>query len=53
MTPIRAAVIGAGGIASRHIANLAWFPGVRLVAVADPVIDPSLVASIIQFAGNH
>jgi len=39
MTPIRAAVIGAGGIASRHIANLAWFPGVRLVAVADPVIE--------------
>jgi predicted dehydrogenase len=39
VTPIRVAVIGAGGIASRHIANLAWFPGVRLVAVADPVIE--------------
>jgi Predicted dehydrogenases and related proteins len=39
MTPIRVAVIGAGGIATRHIANLAWFPGVRLVGVADPVIE--------------
>jgi predicted dehydrogenase len=39
MTPLRVAVIGAGGIASRHLANLAWFPGVRLVAVADPVIE--------------
>lgn len=39
MTPIRVAVIGAGGIAGRHIANLAWFPGVRLVGVADPLIE--------------
>jgi predicted dehydrogenase len=39
MTPLRVAVIGAGGIAGRHIANLTWFPGVRLVAVADPVAD--------------
>jgi predicted dehydrogenase len=37
MTPLRVAMIGAGGIAARHVANLAWFPGVRLVAVADPV----------------
>ena len=33
---IRVAVVGAGGIASRHIANLSAFPGVRLAAVADP-----------------
>jgi len=39
MTSIRVAVIGAGGIATRHIANLAWFPGVRLVGVADPIIE--------------
>lgn len=37
MTAIRVAMIGAGGIASRHVANLRWFPGVRLVGVADPV----------------
>lgn len=36
---IRVAVIGAGGIGSRHIANLSWFPGVRLVAVADPILE--------------
>ena len=34
---IRVGVIGAGGIASRHVANLAEFPGVRLAAVADPL----------------
>src|SRR5436190_15151604 len=34
---IRVAVIGAGGIAGRHIANLDAFPGVRLVGVADPI----------------
>src|SRR5450759_1049852 len=39
MTPIRVAVIGAGGIATRHVTNLTWFPGVRLVGVADPVIE--------------
>jgi predicted dehydrogenase len=36
MMPLRVAAIGAGGIARRHIANLAWFPGARLVGIADP-----------------
>jgi predicted dehydrogenase len=36
MTPLRIAVIGAGGIARRHVANLSWFPGARLVGIADP-----------------
>lgn len=39
MMPLRVAVIGAGGIATRHLANLAWFPGVRLVGVADPQVE--------------
>jgi predicted dehydrogenase len=44
MTPLRVAMIGAGGIAARHVANLEWFPGVRLVGVADP--DASAADSI-------
>ena len=36
---VRVGVIGAGGIANRHIGNLQWFPGFRLVAVADPVLE--------------
>jgi predicted dehydrogenase len=39
MTPLRVAAIGAGGIATRHLANLAWFPGVRLVGVADLQVE--------------
>jgi predicted dehydrogenase len=39
MIPLRVAVIGVGGIAARHLANLAWFPGVRLVGVADPQVE--------------
>ena len=37
MIPLRVAIIGAGGIARRHAASLAWMPGARLVGVADPV----------------
>jgi predicted dehydrogenase len=39
MIPLRVAVIGAGGIATRHVGNLDAFPGVRLVAIADPVLE--------------
>jgi predicted dehydrogenase len=39
MTPARIAVIGAGGIASRHLANLTSLPAVRLVGVADPILE--------------
>ncbi len=38
MTTIRVAAIGAGGMATRHLANIGWFPGVRLVGIADPVL---------------
>jgi predicted dehydrogenase len=44
MTPLRVAVIGAGGIAGRHVANLSWFPGVRLVGIADP--EPNAAESL-------
>jgi len=39
MIPLRVAVIGAGNIARRHVANLDEFPGVRLVAIADPMVE--------------
>jgi predicted dehydrogenase len=50
MTPVRVAVIGAGGIARRHVANLAWFPGARLVAIADP--DVSAAESLARFVAG-
>jgi predicted dehydrogenase len=50
MTPLRVAVIGAGGIARRHVANLAWFPGVRLVAIADP--DQTAADSLARFVAG-
>jgi predicted dehydrogenase len=35
--PLRVAAIGGGAMAGRHLSNLAWLPGTRLVGVADPV----------------
>ena len=40
---LRVAVIGAGGIASRHIGNLLAMPGAQLVVVAD--LDPERAAA--------
>ena len=36
-TPLRYAVIGAGGISNTHLANIATQPNVTVVGISDPV----------------
>lgn len=45
MVAIRVGLIGAGGIAGRHLGNLLGFGDVRVVAIADPALDRAEAAA--------